>query len=152
MQVYTVGADTLKSVLASAGLTITSVDDAMDQLQDALSDHREIEDAIQATTNGVIEHIVGGDDEELEKELENMVETEKRERERAETQSENARREEAQRVVSEEAELEELDNVLGKLNVMPEVANRRTVEEEVKTEAQTVAKAKARKERETLLA
>ncbi|KAJ3044088.1 hypothetical protein HDV00_003192 [Rhizophlyctis rosea] len=69
---YNVGADTLKNVLATSGLTVQVVEDTMDKLQDALADQKEIDDAMvagheaMAATSGV-------DDSELEQELDALL-------------------------------------------------------------------------------
>ncbi|KAJ3049950.1 Charged multivesicular body protein 7 [Rhizophlyctis rosea] len=69
---YNVGADTLKQVLATSGLTVEVVEETMDKLQDALADQAEIDEAIvaghesMAATNGI-------DDSELEQELDALL-------------------------------------------------------------------------------
>ncbi|KAI9305849.1 Snf7-domain-containing protein [Cunninghamella echinulata] len=46
MQAFNVGADTLKHILSNNNITVTSVDETIQKIQDALEDQKRIEDAI----------------------------------------------------------------------------------------------------------
>ncbi|ORY00432.1 hypothetical protein K493DRAFT_405919 [Basidiobolus meristosporus CBS 931.73] len=79
---YDVGANTLKSVMASTGLTVESIDETIDKLQDVMADQEEIEQAmvsgmesIQGAPLGLGEEEMG----ELESELDLLLEQENQE-------------------------------------------------------------------------
>ncbi|CAI2170211.1 10918_t:CDS:2 [Funneliformis geosporum] len=74
IDMYGLGADALKGVLASEGITTESVDATMDKLQDALADQKEIDDAMKV--NQTLIEASLEIDEELEKELEALLEEE----------------------------------------------------------------------------
>jgi len=63
------GADALRGLLGQDGLSIESVDDVMQKIQDTFEDQKEIEDALQMGN----EDIAGIDDDEIENELSQLV-------------------------------------------------------------------------------
>lgn len=63
------GADALRGLLGQDGLSIESVDDVMQKIQDTFEDQKEIEDALQMGN----ENIAGIDDDEIENELSQLV-------------------------------------------------------------------------------
>ncbi|CAG8618532.1 2644_t:CDS:2 [Funneliformis mosseae] len=74
IDMYGLGANALKGVLASEGITAESVDATMDKLQDALADQKEIDDAMKV--NQTLIETSLEIDEDLEKELEALLEEE----------------------------------------------------------------------------
>ncbi|RUP51388.1 hypothetical protein BC936DRAFT_148411 [Jimgerdemannia flammicorona] len=128
MQAYTVGADTLKAILASTGLTVDSIDETMNRLRDVLGDQQEIDNAMRLATDGMVETIIGPDaDEELERELEGLVDAEKAKTQEAVESSvptsEVTRPVDVPGVdlVATAEKMDELDGMLARLSVAPEV-------------------------------
>lgn len=74
VQAFNLGADALKGLLGADGLTLESVDEAMEKIQNALHDQKEIEDAIGVGNN----EISGYNDDEIEDELSQLIEDEAR--------------------------------------------------------------------------
>jgi hypothetical protein len=68
---FKLGVDTLKRVREESGVTVEAVDQVMDDLQDALLDQREIDDAISSGQ----EQLSSVDEAELEEELAQLVAT-----------------------------------------------------------------------------
>lgn len=66
------GADALRGLLGQDGLSIESVDDVMQKIQDTFEDQKEIEDALRMGN----EDIAGIDDDEIENELSQLVQEE----------------------------------------------------------------------------
>lgn len=66
------GADALRGLLGQDGLSIESVDDVMQKIQDTFEDQKEIEDALKMGN----EDIAGIDDDEIENELSQLVQDE----------------------------------------------------------------------------
>lgn len=66
------GADALRGLLGQDGLSIESVDDVMQKIQDTFEDQKEIEDALMMGN----EEISGIDDDEIENELSQLVQEE----------------------------------------------------------------------------
>lgn len=110
MKAYDTSAKTLKTVLQNPLLQVSSIEDTMERMSDALADHKEIEDAIglaneDAMAAAGVEPI---DEKELQDELDALVQEQKaeveknklqlekneiakRERERDEAEAEEAR-------------------------------------------------------------
>ena len=74
VQAFNLGADTLKSLLGQDGLTLESVDEAMEKIQNALENQKEIEDAIYTGNNELSEFT----DHEIEDELSELIQEEAR--------------------------------------------------------------------------
>ncbi len=74
VQAFNLGADTLKDLLGEDGLTLESVDEAMQKIQNALENQKEIEDAINMGNNEISEY----NDEDMEDELSQLVQEEAR--------------------------------------------------------------------------
>ncbi|CAJ0649140.1 22484_t:CDS:2 [Entrophospora sp. SA101] len=71
---YKAGADALQNTLVISGLTIDKVDETMDHLQEVLADQKEIEDAMKSGQDSILVAALNNDvDDELEKELENLL-------------------------------------------------------------------------------
>jgi hypothetical protein len=66
---FKLGVDTLKRIREESGVTVEAVDQVMDDLQDALLDQREIDDAISSGQ----EQLNPADEAELEEELAQLV-------------------------------------------------------------------------------
>ncbi|KAI9480279.1 MAG: Snf7-domain-containing protein [Benjaminiella poitrasii] len=69
IQAFNMGASALKSLLGKDGLSIESVDDAMEKIQTVLDDQKEIEDALQIGTDDFLNI----DDDEIENELSQLI-------------------------------------------------------------------------------
>lgn len=74
MQAFNLGADALKEILGDDGLTLESVDEAMQKIQNALEDQKEIEDALYTGNNEISEY----NDEDMENELSQLIQEEAR--------------------------------------------------------------------------
>ncbi|KAG0186688.1 hypothetical protein DFQ28_007422 [Apophysomyces sp. BC1034] len=70
IQAFNVGADALRGILKSNDLSVASVDETMQRMQNALEDQKEVEDAIAMGTEETLQTQYTGDDNELEQELE----------------------------------------------------------------------------------
>ncbi|CAG8521077.1 6227_t:CDS:2, partial [Acaulospora colombiana] len=71
IEVYNVGANTLKNIFESSGLTADSVEATMDKLQEVFADQREIDDAMKLG-DSLLDMTIG-QEEELDKELEELL-------------------------------------------------------------------------------
>jgi len=72
LKAYETGAQTIKSLLSENGLTPEAVDEAANKLADTLADQAEIQDALTTVDP------VGIDEEELEQELEDLINEERK--------------------------------------------------------------------------
>ncbi|KAJ3029964.1 UNVERIFIED_CONTAM: hypothetical protein HDU68_010541 [Siphonaria sp. JEL0065] len=87
---YSAGTSTLKTLIASSGVTAERVENVMTELEDTLADAAEIEDAIAFHTNGVLEiSSLNSPGDELERELELLVAGELQESEKARKEERN---------------------------------------------------------------
>lgn len=73
MSAYKSGSSALAVLLKQKELSLESIEETMDNLADVLADHREIESCL-AQGNSLLNV---GDDEEIDKELEGMIEMER---------------------------------------------------------------------------
>jgi hypothetical protein len=73
VEAFNLGADALRNLLGGEGLSLESVDDAMQNIQNALRDQKEVEDAIKMG-NEDIASLSGYSDTDLEQELSNLME------------------------------------------------------------------------------
>ncbi|KAI7897525.1 Snf7-domain-containing protein [Cokeromyces recurvatus] len=69
IQAFNMGAKALKNLLGKDGLSVESVDDAMEKIQSVLQDQKEIEEALRIGT----EDINDVDDQEIENELNELI-------------------------------------------------------------------------------
>jgi hypothetical protein len=69
------GADALRDLLGEDGLTLESVDDAMQNIQTALEDQKEIEEALR-TGNEEVQQQNEYDEEDMENELSQLIQQE----------------------------------------------------------------------------
>ncbi|CAJ0748803.1 5813_t:CDS:2 [Entrophospora sp. SA101] len=78
---YKAGADALQNTLAISGLSIDKVDETMDHLQEVLADQKEIDDAMKSGQDSILDAALNNDvDDELEKELEDLLAAEEERR------------------------------------------------------------------------
>jgi hypothetical protein len=73
VEAFNLGADALRNLLGGEGLSLESVDDAMQNIQNALRDQKEVEDAIKIG-NEDIASLSGCSDTDLEQELSDLME------------------------------------------------------------------------------
>ncbi|KAJ3286685.1 Charged multivesicular body protein 7 [Rhizoclosmatium sp. JEL0117] len=73
LKAYETGSSTLKSIIANSGVTTDRIDTVMDSLHDALADQTEIDEAFAYHNQKLQENVA--DDDELEKELDALVES-----------------------------------------------------------------------------
>ncbi|KAI8886930.1 hypothetical protein K501DRAFT_176641 [Backusella circina FSU 941] len=73
VEAFNLGADALRNLLGGEGLSLESVDDAMQNIQNALRDQKEVEDAIKMG-NDDIANLSGYSDTDLEQELSQLME------------------------------------------------------------------------------
>lgn len=66
------GADALRDLLGQDGLSVETVDEAMQKIQDVFADQKEIEDALQMGNDDIL----GIDNDEIEDELSQLIEQE----------------------------------------------------------------------------
>ncbi|KAG8856046.1 hypothetical protein FRB96_006613 [Tulasnella sp. 330] len=110
MKAYDTSAKTLKKVLQHPLLQVSSIEDTMEQMSDALADHREIEDAIglaneDAMAAAGVEPV---DEKELQEELDALVQEQKAEDEKKRPKTEKDKTaEQARRQVEAESKGEE---------------------------------------------
>ncbi|CAG8600162.1 2870_t:CDS:2 [Diversispora eburnea] len=72
IDIYNVGTNALRSIFESAGLTADSVEETIDRLQDVLADQKEIDNAIKLGADSLSDKTIDTDNE-LEKELEELL-------------------------------------------------------------------------------
>ncbi|KAF7730977.1 hypothetical protein EC973_001023 [Apophysomyces ossiformis] len=108
IQAFNVGADALRGVLKSNDLSVSSVEETMQRMQNALEDQKEVEDAIAMGTEETLQIQGIADESELEQELEAIQSFQ-------EKQKKEAQRVELPAPIDTESELARLDQVLASL-------------------------------------
>ncbi|KAG9012072.1 hypothetical protein FRB95_013603 [Tulasnella sp. JGI-2019a] len=106
MKAYDTSAKTLKTVLQHPLLQVSSIEETMERMSDALADHKEIEDAIGLANEDAMNAagIEPVDDKELQDELDALVQEQKAE---AEAEREKVRHEKEAQAVAEKRKREE---------------------------------------------
>lgn len=107
MKAYDTSAKTLKTVLQHPLLQVSSIEDTMDRMSDALADHKEIEDAIGLANADAMAAagVSPVDEKELQDELDALIQEQKEEAEAEKRRIETAEAEaQAQATVEREEE------------------------------------------------
>lgn len=124
VKAFNLGADVLRRLLDGKELNVDHVDKTMEKVQETLDDQKEVEEAISAGQEEIVDQQFNVSQEELEQELEGLQREE-------EPQSVNLTQ-----PVDTESELQRLQNVLSSLNhryVLSNPSKEQKKKKEIKT-------------------